>query len=121
MSNTLHRLCRIDEVEEGTITEGHLPDGHRVAIYKVGADFYCTDELCTHGEASLIDEGSISGCIVECAWHFGAFDVTTGQPAASPCTEPLRTYRVTVQGDELYVEVQPAVRIVAQPAQAPGG
>ena len=115
MSN-LHRLCAVHEVCEDSIAEGFLPDGHRVAIYKVDGQVYVTDDRCTHGDASLIDEGSIAGCIVECAWHFGSFDVTTGEPTAGPCTAPLRTYRVEVRGDEVCVEVVPALRIVAQPA-----
>lgn len=112
MSTALHHLCNVADVLEGNITEGYLPDGHRIAIYKVDGSFYATDDRCTHGEASLVDDGSIEGCIVECSWHFGAFDVTTGQPAASPCNLPLRIYRVEVHDDELFVEVKEAVRIV---------
>ena len=109
MSTELHRLCGLDEIEEGTITPGRLPDGHAVAIYKVDGEIYVTDDLCTHGEASLCEEGSLDGCTVECAWHFGAFDIRTGQPTASPCTEPLRTYRVRVEGDSVFVAVKPAI------------
>ena len=35
MRPELHRLCSLDELEEGTITGGSLPDGHRVAIVDV--------------------------------------------------------------------------------------
>lgn len=110
-SPELHRLCSLDEVEEGSITAGQLVDGHRVAIFKVDGEIYVTDDQCSHGAASLSDEGSIDGCIVECSWHFGAFDVRTGQPAASPCTEPIRTYRVTVDAAAVFVTVAHTVPI----------
>jgi p-cumate 2,3-dioxygenase ferredoxin component len=111
MACELHRLCALDELDEGSITAGRLPDGHHVAIYKVDGEVYVTDDRCTHGDASLTEEGSLDGCTVECSWHFGQFDVRTGQPLASPCTEPLRTYRVTVQDGSVFVEVGSAVRI----------
>lgn len=99
-----HRLCRLDELEEGLITGGSLSDGHRVAIYLVDGKVYVTDDRCTHGDASLTEEGSISGCTVECSWHFGTFDVRTGEPTASPCTERLRSYRVSILNGEVWVE-----------------
>lgn len=119
-SPELHRLCGLDEVEEGSITAGLLADGHCVAIYKVDGEVYVTDDLCSHGAASLSEEGSVDGCIVECSWHFGAFDIRTGQPTASPCSEPIRTYRVTVDGGAVFVAVAQAVKIAVAPALAIG-
>src|SRR5690606_587913 len=119
MSEDLHRLCRLDELEEGTITGGTLPDGHRVAIYLVDGDVYVTDDRCSHGDASLTEEGSVDGCTVECSWHFGTFDIRTGEPTASPCTEPIRTYRVTVRDGEVWVASAQALRIATDnPAAA---
>ncbi|MGX5652777.1 non-heme iron oxygenase ferredoxin subunit [Hydrogenophaga borbori] len=118
MRPELHRLCSLDELEEGTITGGSLPDGHRVAIYLVDGDVYVTDDRCSHGDASLTEEGSVDGCTVECSWHFGTFDIRTGQPTASPCTEPIRTYRVTVEDGGVWVAVDQALRIVLAPAAA---
>ena len=100
-----HLLCNTADVAEGTITEGYLPDLQRVAIYRVAGKFYVTDDLCTHGAASLVDEGTLEGCTVQCAWHSGSFDITTGEATASPCSEPLRTYPVEVDGGALFVRL----------------
>jgi p-cumate 2,3-dioxygenase ferredoxin component len=102
---SLHRLCSSADVPEGQIGEGFLPDLTRVAIYRVQGKFYVTDDLCTHGNASLIDEGTLRGCTIECAWHFGAFDIITGQATALPCSEPLQTYPAEVEGDSIYVRL----------------
>lgn len=115
MPHELHRLCALDELEEGTITGGSLPDGHRVAIYLVDGQVYVTDDRCSHGDASLSEEGSVDGCTVECSWHFGTFDIRTGQAMASPCTEPIRTYRVTLDAGSVWVAVTEALRIVPAP------
>lgn len=108
-----HRLCRVADVPEGGIAEGFLPDGRRVAIYNVEGEIFVTDDRCTHGDASLVDEGVLEGCIVECPLHFGTFDVTTGEAKSHPCTEPLDTYQVTVRDGDVFVDVVVPIPIVA--------
>lgn len=98
-------LFRIDELEDGEMRQAHLPDGHPIAIYRVGEQFYATDDKCTHGEASLTEEGMLAGHIVECSFHFGSFDVTTGRPVAMPCEVALKTYPVRVEDGVVHVEV----------------
>jgi p-cumate 2,3-dioxygenase ferredoxin subunit len=89
---------------EGEIRLASMPDGTNLAIYNVGGTIYATADLCTHGEASLSEEGILTGNIVECPWHFGTFDVTDGKPTGMPCTVPLKTFAVKVIEDNVYVE-----------------
>ena len=86
------RLCDVAAMEPGEMRQAPLPDGRKLAVYNVDGRFYVTDDICTHGHASLTEEGTLDGIIVECGWHFGAFDVTTGEAKALPCTQSLRTY-----------------------------
>lgn len=116
MTQDLYRLCAVDELDDGDIKPADLPDGHRVAIYKVDGDFYVSDDRCSHGDASLSEEGSLDGCEVECSWHFGRFDVRTGQAVASPCTEAIRIYQVTVVDGAVCVSLGQVVPIVASNA-----
>jgi len=105
-------LCADNKIAQGEIGSATLPDGRKVAIYNVAGTFYVSDDLCTHGEASLSDEGALDGCIVECGWHFGTFDVTTGEAKNSPCTVALRTYPVVRRDQQILIavtnEVKPA-------------
>jgi p-cumate 2,3-dioxygenase ferredoxin component len=89
---------------EGEIRPARMPDGTTLAVYNVGGTIYATADLCTHGEASLSEEGILTGNIVECPWHFGTFDVTSGAPTGMPCTVPLKTFSVKVIEDSVYVE-----------------
>src|SRR5258708_31439747 len=84
-------LCRAEEVAEGEIRKAALPDGSHVALYRVDGEIYATADMCTHGEASLSEEGILTGKIVECSFHFGTFDVTTGEPTVMPSEIPLKT------------------------------
>ena len=98
------RLCDEADLAPGEMRQAELPGGHKLAIYNVDGDFYVTDDLCTHGQSSLSDEGMLDGKIVECSWHFGAFDVTTGQALQMPCREPLKTWPVSVADGGIFVE-----------------
>ena len=89
-------LCRVEDVPVGAIRQEFLPDGTLIALYNVGGRIYATADACTHAAASLSEDGVLKGQIVECGWHNGSFDVTTGEPCASPCTVALKTYPVQV-------------------------
>ena len=98
-------LCAAAEVVEGEIRQAPLPDGTKVALYLVDGSVYATADMCTHGEASLSEEGIITGKTVECTFHFGTFDVTTGEPTGMPCEIPLKTYPVTIVDGKVQIEV----------------
>jgi p-cumate 2,3-dioxygenase ferredoxin subunit len=102
--NELVDLCAADEINDGDIRRAVLPGGHAVAIYNVRGAYYVTDDICSHGEASLSEDGSLDGFEVECSWHFGRFDVRTGQPCAMPCELPLRRWQVTVDNGRVLVD-----------------
>jgi p-cumate 2,3-dioxygenase ferredoxin subunit len=98
------RIGTLGDFPEGEIRLATLPDGTNLAVYNVEGKLYATADLCTHGEASLSEEGTLTGKIVECPWHFGTFDVTSGKATSLPCTVPLRTYLVKLMEDDVYVE-----------------
>jgi p-cumate 2,3-dioxygenase ferredoxin subunit len=97
------KVCSVAELVDGEIKGVDLPDGRRIALYKVGDSIYATADTCTHGEASLSEEGLLSGHVVECTWHFGTFDVMTGAALTSPCAVALKTFPVEVVDGDVYV------------------
>ena len=97
-------LCAADEVAEGEILRATLPSGRAVALYRVNGEFFATDDICSHGEASLSEDGSLDGYEVECSWHFGRFDIRTGHACAMPCEHPLRSWPVTVEAGRVFVD-----------------
>jgi anthranilate 1,2-dioxygenase ferredoxin subunit len=96
------RLCSRDEVAEGSairIESGDLT----LAVYRVADLYYVTDDHCTHGPGSL-SEGYLDGHRIECDFHNGAFDIRTGEVLAPPCMVPVKTYRVAVEGEDVFIE-----------------
>jgi len=104
MSN-LHPLIPAADLFEGEMKNATLPDGTRVALYNLNGAYYVTDDTCTHENASLSDEGMVEGTNVICGWHFCGFDIASGAATASPCSEPLRTYPVTLVEGLIHVEL----------------
>ena len=100
---TVIALCGAADVAPGSIRQAMLDSGHLLAIYNVDGEWFVTDDSCTHGAASLSEEGTLSGHVVECGWHNGGFDVRTGEACAMPCTEPLRSWPVQIVDGQVCV------------------
>lgn len=96
-------LCAAAEVAPGCARRV-LVGSQPLAVFNVGGRYHVTDDTCTHGFSSL-SSGELDGCIVTCAWHGGAFDVTTGQAVRSPCTEPVRVYRSAVRDGQVQADL----------------
>lgn len=100
---TLTALCAAADVAPGSIHQAMLDSGHLLAIYQVEGEWFVTDDTCTHGAASLSEEGTLHGHVVECSWYNGRFDVRSGEACAMPCTEPLRSWPVQIVDGQVCV------------------
>lgn len=105
-------LAPVDDVWEGAIRQASLPDGRKLALYHYDGRIYATDDVCTHGAASLSEDGSVEGPFVECSWHNGRFDLRTGEACAMPCTEPLKTWPIHIVDGQACVQ-WPALKATA--------
>ena len=78
-------------------------DGDAVAVYNVDGSYYATQNDCTHADGPL-DEGDLDAYHIICPWHDSCFDVRDGSVCQGPAKDPLKTYRVTVDGEVGRVE-----------------
>lgn len=97
---------RLADLKPGHIRRVEVA-GQGVAVYNVDGRFYATQEACTHRGGPL-SEGQLDETTVVCPWHASCFDITTGAVLVGPATEPLRTYRVVIDGEIGRVESQTA-------------
>lgn len=67
-------------------------------------NFYALNDTCTHEEFSLSD-GELWDMDVECPQHGSRFNLVTGKVTGLPAVIPATTYPVTLEGDEVFVEV----------------
>jgi nitrite reductase/ring-hydroxylating ferredoxin subunit len=100
------RVCAQAEVAPDSVKAFAVGD-KTLAVYNIGGTFYATDDECTHAAASLAD-GMLDGDVIECCMHMGSFHVPTGRVVEPPCDVPLRTYKVVLEGDDIFVDLNRA-------------
>jgi 3-phenylpropionate/trans-cinnamate dioxygenase ferredoxin component len=105
MSSAAVRLCARDELEPGSARRFEVGP-HRIALVRIGDDFYAIGDTCSHEDYSL-SEGEVLAdeCEIECWKHGSTFDLTTGEPRSLPATKPVPVYDVVVDGDGVFVEL----------------
>jgi 3-phenylpropionate/trans-cinnamate dioxygenase ferredoxin subunit len=98
-------VCKVGDVASGSSIRVEK-DGHRLAVVRIGDDWYAIADRCSHAEASLA-EGEVwpDECEIECPKHGSAFSLKTGEPMTLPATQPVPTYTVRVEGDDVLVRV----------------
>ena len=89
-------LESLKKVEAGRtpVCLAHAEDGN----------FYALNDTCTHEEFSLSD-GELWDMDVECPQHGSRFNLKTGKVTGLPAVIPTKTYPVTVEGSDVFVEV----------------
>lgn len=79
-------------------------EGERIAICNVHGSFHAIEDVCTH-DGGALDQGELIGDVIECPRHGAQFRVTDGSVVSMPAVVPLRTFPVSIEGDDIYVEV----------------
>ena len=80
-------------------------DGVPVAVVRDGSgEVYALGDTCSHANVSLA-EGDVEEGTVECWLHGSRFDLRTGKPTGLPAIRPVPVYPVTINGDDVFVDV----------------
>jgi nitrite reductase/ring-hydroxylating ferredoxin subunit len=97
-----HSAAKTTDIAEGEMKPVTI-GAKTIALFNLGnGRFHATDAYCSHGHA-LLTEGYIEGAIVECPMHGGTFEIASGKPVGAPCTVPLATYPVRIEGETISI------------------
>ncbi len=80
--------------------------GKPVCLAKSGGQVFALSDACSHADVAL-SEGDVENGKIECWLHGSLFDLRTGEPSGLPATRPVPTYPVTVEGDDVLVQMEP--------------
>ncbi|HCB36924.1 MAG TPA: 2Fe-2S ferredoxin [Acidimicrobiaceae bacterium] len=99
MSRTV-QLCAADDVPDGEARRFDV-EGHRIAVIRIGEQFYALGDRCSHANYSL-SEGWVwpDDCSLECPQHSSRFSLVTGEPSVLPATEPVPVYAIRRVGPD---------------------
>ena len=90
------RLCAPGDLAPGQARRFDVA-GLRVALVRIGDDFYAVGDRCSHEDFSLADGEVWSE---ECE-----IDLRTGEPCSLPATQPVPVYELDVDGEDVSVVI----------------
>jgi 3-phenylpropionate/trans-cinnamate dioxygenase ferredoxin subunit len=104
----MHRACALADLAD----DKPIPvtvDGVDVALVLAAGNVYAIQDECSHAKIAL-SEGEVDGTTLECWLHGSRFDLRTGWPTGLPATEAVPVYPVTIDGDDVLVDVEDPLR-----------
>ena len=74
-----------------------------IAVVRLEDGIFAVNDICTH-EYALLSDGYCEDGKLECPLHQACFDIRTGAALNEPAEVPVATYKVKVEGGEVFVE-----------------
>lgn len=101
---TARKACAVGEIPATGALRVVL-DGVPVAVVRdTDGGLHAIGDTCTHADVSLA-EGEVDDCSIECWLHGSRFDLRTGRPTSLPAIRPVPVYVLTLDGDDVLVDV----------------
>lgn len=97
------KVANVSDVPEDELKKV-MVDSKPAVLFKVDGQIYATTNICTHEQCELDENHIMHGDIVECTCHGSQFNVKSGAVVLPPASEPLKTFKVSVEGNEVFVE-----------------
>ena len=101
MRQRVASLSELDDESAVRIKVGGTP----ICLARTQGEVLAVNDVCSHADVSL-SEGDVEDGTVECWLHGSRFDLRTGEPTGLPATKPVATYPVTIEGDDVLVDVE---------------
>ena len=100
------KVCESKALKDGDVLD--FDHGERkILVARAGGQVFATDRICTHAYADLS-----AGILNEeektltCPLHLSAFKLDTGVPQNLPAEDPLKTYKVKIQENAIYIKLE---------------
>ena len=98
------RACALSDVPEEGAIRVELA-GKPVCVARSRGEVFAILDVCSHADVAL-SEGDVEDGKIECWLHGSLFDLRTGEPSGLPATRPVPTFPVTVEGDDVLVQME---------------
>ena len=95
--------AKLSELQEATPMRVDI-DGVPICLVRLGDAVKAVHDTCSHQQWSLA-EGMVWGNGIECSLHGSTFDLDSGQPSSLPALRAVPTFAVTIDGDDVHVDV----------------
>jgi len=97
------QVGKVSEVPESGKLTVELDD-RVVVVIRVGDQFFCIDDVCTH-DGGPLGEGQLDGFQIACPRHGALFDIRSGEALTMPATEPTEAHEIKIVDDQIWVRL----------------
>jgi nitrite reductase/ring-hydroxylating ferredoxin subunit len=101
------RVGSVSEFEPGAL-HAFVVGGRNVAVVQLEDAFYAFENFCTH-EAVMFTSGYgvVAASSIICMLHGSIFSLATGEVINGPASDPVASFEVRVDGDDVLVADKP--------------
>ncbi len=94
------------EIKEGQAKSFTVAE-EKIVVCNVKGEYFAISDVCSHDDGELVsgDGNLIENCQLECPRHGARFDVKTGKATRMPAVSSIPTYKISVIGDEIEIEI----------------
>ncbi len=96
-------VASVDEVQDGSTRLVEVDD-RLVILSRIGDEYFCIDDICTHDGGTLSD-GPHEGCEIACPRHGARFDLRTGKALSMPATQDTASHQVKVENGSIMIRL----------------
>ena len=99
------KVAQRSDIKEGTLLVVEVQGEPPIVVTELNGNLIAFSNICSHEECDFVweGEGSIDGDEVECGCHGSRFNVLDGSVQNPPAVEPIPTYSVRVEGNDVLV------------------
>ena len=105
-TGTTIAVCKLADLPAGEMRLVEA-DGRKIGVFHCAdGELVAIEDRCSHDDGPLAEgEFDAAACTVECPRHGSLFDIRTGKPKTLPAYRPVETFAVTVENDEVRLEL----------------
>jgi 3-phenylpropionate/trans-cinnamate dioxygenase ferredoxin subunit len=96
-------VASVAEIAAGSMRLVEVDD-RLVILSRIGDDYYCIDDICTHDGGTLSD-GPHEGCEIACPRHGAKFDLRNGKALSMPATQDTVSHQVKVEDGSIRIRL----------------
>lgn len=96
------RVAALADVPEGD-SKAFDVAGRQVLIARAPMGIYAVGAICSHQQQAL-EGGKMKACFLFCPLHGVRFDLRDGKPAGTLTDQPIPTWPVKIEDEEIYVD-----------------
>ena len=95
--------CSIESLGQGEMFSFDHNE-KKLLLTNINGKLFATDRICTHAEADLAN-GILTENGLTCPLHLSVFNMDDGKPQNLPAENPLQTYRIKIEDNDILIEV----------------